>query len=370
MMITHITHTIDLGASSYPIHIGTGVLDTLPGWESLTGHSTVVIVTDSNVWGHWGQRLTAALAARDITAHTIILPPGEQNKSLAGLGQVYDGFAQYQLRRNGLVVAFGGGVIGDLAGFAAATWMRGVPYVQIPTTLLAQVDSSVGGKTAIDLPAGKNLAGAFHQPKLVLIDPETLTTLPEREMRCGMAEVIKYGAICDGSLLEKLVTPPTQAELTAIIAACCRHKGDLVQQDELDTGVRMLLNFGHTFGHGVESLGHYTRWNHGEAVAIGMILAAAVGEELRLSAAGCTEKLRRVLAANGLDTRCPYTAAELIPHMALDKKSGGATDTPGVQMVALGNLGQSFTQFVSFDTIQIALERTAALWQTNTTASS
>ena len=354
-----ITQTIALGENSYPIMIGSGTLDSLPGMESFSAASSISLVTDSTVWGHYGQRVTAALARQGLSAEAIVLPPGEKNKSLTVLAQVYDAFARQKLRRDGLVIAFGGGVIGDLAGFAAATWMRGVPYVQIPTTLLAQVDSSVGGKTAIDLDAGKNLAGAFYQPKLVIIDPDVLATLAPRDVRGGMAEVIKYGAICDRDLFRQLQNPPAPAQMADIIAACCRIKGDMVQRDERDTGERMLLNFGHTFGHAVESLGGYTRWNHGEAVAIGMVLAAVVGEDLALTAPGTRQAIAATLAAAGLATTCPYTAQDMLPGMALDKKSGGT----GVQIVVLTEIGTAHTHLISYEALAQALERTMPLWK-------
>jgi 3-dehydroquinate synthase len=272
----------------------------------------------------------------------VILEPGEHNKSLDGLERLYGAFAAMKLRRGGLVVAFGGGVTGDLSGMAAATWMRGVRYIQIPTTLLAQVDSSVGGKTAVNLKEGKNLAGVFYQPALVLIDPALLETLPEREFRCGMAEVIKYGAIRSVPLFENLAHKPDTAELAKIIAQCCRIKSEIVERDELDTGERMILNFGHSFGHAIEKAGGYQRHNHGEAVAIGMTLAAEIGEKTGLTAAGIAARIKEVLEIHGLDTDCPYEPEQLLPQMELDKKN----ESGKIKLVLIREIGTAFTHTI------------------------
>ncbi|MDR2088268.1 MAG: 3-dehydroquinate synthase, partial [Clostridiales Family XIII bacterium] len=261
---------------------------------------------------------------------------------LTGLGRLYDAFAEMRLRRDGLVIAFGGGVIGDLAGFAAATWMRGVRLVQVPTTLLAQVDSSVGGKTAVNTGAGKNLAGVFYQPSFVLADTALLATLPAREFRCGMAEVIKYGAIRSARLFESLHAVPSAEALRDTVGACCAVKADIVERDEFDTGERMLLNFGHSFGHAIEKLGGFRRYNHGEAVAMGMALAAEAGERMGLTARGSADALREVLAVHGLETDCPYAPAELLPQMELDKKNSDGA----VRLVLLAAPGEAFVRSV------------------------
>ncbi|MDR1192927.1 MAG: 3-phosphoshikimate 1-carboxyvinyltransferase [Peptococcaceae bacterium] len=236
--------------------------------------------------------------------------------------------------------------------------MRGVAYIQAPTTLLAQVDSSVGGKTAVNLAAGKNLVGVFYQPKLVIIDTQVLGTLAPREFRCGLAEVIKYGAISAPGLFaglrEKAARPGI--ELTDVIGECCRIKSGIVERDERDTGERALLNFGHTFGHAAERLGDYSRHNHGEAVAIGMVLAAALGEKTGVTAAGTAAALRDLLELYGLDTRCPYTAGELLPLLALDKKSAGA----GVRLVLLREIGAATTCLVEGDRLGELLSELAA----------
>ena len=342
---------------SYDILIGPGLLAHAGSHiVALSGKEKAVVISDENVWRLYGTLLSSALLNAAITFETVVLPAGEHSKSLAGLEQVYQGFADAQLQRGGLVVAFGGGVVGDLAGFAAATWMRGVRCAQIPTSLLAQVDSSVGGKTAIDLPYGKNLVGAFHQPRLVLADTDVLSTLPPVEFACGMAEIIKYGAIRSRTFFEQLATPAAAPSMEDIIKTCCAIKRDIVQRDELDHGERMLLNFGHTLGHAVEALGGYTRYNHGQAVAVGMVLAARLGEALGVTAPGCADALRETLARWKLPTNCPYSLSQMMPHVALDKKRRAG----GVDMVLLKNLGEATTMSLPLDNIKNLLEEVPA----------
>lgn len=329
--------TVDLPGRGYDIWIGDDILCAAAQKIAAWGHPHLAVVSDETVWRLHGEALRAALAEAGVAYSAAVVLPGEDSKSLAGLDRVYAHFAENGLGRDGLVAAFGGGVVGDLAGFAAATWMRGVPCVQIPTTLLAQVDSSVGGKTAINLPAGKNLVGAFHQPKFVAADTRLLQTLPPRELRCGMAEVVKYGAIFSRELLSELAEPPREHRLPAIIEVCCQMKRQTVQRDERDTGVRMLLNFGHSFGHAVEQLGGFSHYNHGEAVAIGMALAAAVGERAGVTPPRCGDQLRAVLEAQGLPAECPYTAKQLLPAMLRDKKSRGG----GLDLILLTAAGEA-----------------------------
>jgi 3-dehydroquinate synthase len=342
-----ITQRVALQGNAYDILIGDGLLDDFGGLirERLGAPAgrEAALVTDNNVWERYAAPLTDSFARAGLAFRALVLEPGEGNKSLAGLGRLYDAFAEMRLARDGLVVAFGGGVIGDLAGFAAATWMRGVRFVQMPTTLLAQVDSSVGGKTAVNTDAGKNLVGVFYQPSLVLTDTALLARLPAREFRCGMAEVIKYGAIASARLFESLRGAPDPSALRDVVGACCAIKAGIVERDERDTGERMLLNFGHSFGHAIEKLGDFHRYKHGEAVAMGMAMAAEVGEELGLTAPGNAAALRTVLAAHGLETRCPYARAALLPHMELDKKNSGGA----VRLVLLREIGAAFAQ--SFD---------------------
>jgi 3-dehydroquinate synthase len=310
-----------------------------------------VLITDSNVWARYASRMTDALARAGIARKVLETEPGEGSKSLASLEGLYDAFADMRLRRDGLIIAFGGGVIGDLAGFAAATWMRGVRLVQIPTTLLAQVDSSVGGKTAVNTRAGKNLVGVFNQPALVLTDPALLADLPAREFRCGMAEVVKYGAIRSKRLFESLRVAPAPAALSEIIGECCAIKAGIVERDELDTGERMLLNFGHSFGHAIEALGGFVAHNHGEAVAMGMVSAAEAGERLGLTARGCADALRAVLAAQGLETECPYAPEALLSQMDLDKKNSDGV----LRLVLLAAPGEAFVRAIGRDALRKAM---------------
>lgn len=353
------TVTVALPENGYDILIGGGALKELGGLIKPYAKGRVAVVTDENVWGQYREAFTASLHRAGIEARPVVLPPGERMKSMEGLSLLYGAFAEMKFRRDGLVIAFGGGVVGDLCGFAAATYMRGVPYIQVPTTLLAQVDSSVGGKTAVNLAQGKNLAGAFYQPKRVVIDPLTLRTLPEREYCCGMAEVIKYAAILDSRLWETLKNVPL-ADLTDVIEICCRLKADIVTRDERDRGERMLLNFGHTFGHALEAKYSYERYNHGEAVAVGMGLAAAMGEAMGLTETGTAKELRRMLLRHGLDTALPCPPEELPAFVEADKKG----EVGGVRMVFLKLIGKSVIQSVGFEVLAGILGKAAAKWTT------
>jgi 3-dehydroquinate synthase len=355
-----IVQRVALRENAYDIRIEAGLIGDFGRLirerfgESIAGEAA--LVTDDNVWGHYAASMTDSLARAGIAHRAVVLAPGEGNKSLAGLGRLYDAFADMRLSRDGLVVAFGGGVIGDLAGFAAATWMRGVRLVQIPTTLLSQVDSSVGGKTAVNTDAGKNLVGAFYQPSLVLADTALLASLPAREFRCGMAEAIKYGAIRSKRLFERLRATPDRDALRDLVGECCAIKADIVERDEFDTGERMLLNFGHSFGHAIEKLGDFRAWNHGEAVAMGMAMAAETGESLGLTAPGSADALRTTLATHGLETRCPHTFAELLPLMALDKKNSGGA----LRLVLLSAIGDAFARSFDADALLAAMRRAPA----------
>ncbi|MDR1572882.1 MAG: 3-dehydroquinate synthase [Clostridiales Family XIII bacterium] len=345
-----IAQRVALRENAYDILIEAGLLGDFGGLirerlGAFTGEAA--LVTDSNVWERYAAPMTDSFTRAGLAFRAVVLDPGEGNKSLSGLGRLYDAFAEMRLARDGLVAAFGGGVIGDLAGFAAATWMRGVRLVQIPTTLLAQVDSSVGGKTAVNTDAGKNLVGVFYQPALVLADTALLASLPARELRCGMAEAVKYGAIRSRRLFEGLRGVQDADALRDVVAACCAIKAGVVERDERDTGERMLLNFGHSFGHAIEKLGDFRRYNHGEAVAMGMTLAAETGEGLGLTAPGSAETLRSVLAAHGLETSCPYALAELLPQMKLDKKNSAGA----LRLVLLREIGEAFVQSFAADAL-------------------
>ena len=320
-MPIHTTITVDLGARSYPIVIGDGLLG---GAFDLAAHvpgADCLIVSNETVAPLYAERLRAGLAGKRATVVT--LPDGEAHKTVDTVTTVIDALVRAGANRDTTVIALGGGVVGDIAGFAAACYMRGVAFIQVPTTLLAQVDSSVGGKTGVNHPGGKNLIGAFHQPALVLIDTDTLQTLPDRELRAGLAEVIKHGAIVDREYLGWLednmqeLLAHDAAALARAIGRSCEIKAAVVAEDEQERGRRALLNFGHTFGHAIENSAGYGEWLHGEAVAAGMIMAAELshmddGERQRLGALICAAGLPT--AVTGID------AAQLKAAMQLDKK--------------------------------------------------
>ncbi len=284
--------------------------------------SAAVIVSDDLVYPLYGQTVEASLRKEGISVLSWTFPHGEDSKNASTLFSLLEFLAEKGLTRSDLIVALGGGVTGDMAGFAASIYLRGIPYVQIPTSLLAAVDSSVGGKTAIDLNAGKNLAGSFYQPRLVLCDIRTLDTLPDQEFSCGMAEVIKYGVLCDPELFALVENGEARLYLNDIIRRCVSIKRDLVMQDEYDTGSRQLLNLGHTLGHAVEKLSGYAV-SHGSAVGIGMVAIARCAYAAGLTDADCSERIASALASYGLPTSCPYPAAELCQVILRDKKRSG-----------------------------------------------
>ncbi|GBD41842.1 3-dehydroquinate synthase [bacterium HR39] len=332
------TLRVELGSRSYPVHIGSRLLERAGGLlRALFVRPRAFVVTDEQVAaaGHAG-RLEAGLREAGITAHRIVLPPGEATKDFAHLQQLLERLLDHAPERNDVVVALGGGVIGDLAGLAAALLLRGVPLVQVPTTLLAQVDSAVGGKTGIDTRHGKNLVGAFKQPAAVLVDLDTLRTLPPRELRAGYAEVVKYGCIRDASFfswLEAEGVGVTAGEVEAQRRAVRRSlaiKAEIVARDETETsGERALLNFGHTFAHAFEVLAGYDgRLLHGEAVACGMVMAARLSEELGMATADDRRRLEAVLERAGLplhprDLGLAFPPAEVLAAMRHDKKVRG-----------------------------------------------
>lgn len=321
---------VDLGARGYEILIDRDLLRQLGKRCTKVGlgHRCAVI-TDSNVAPHYAQAATAALVDAGINPIVITVPAGEKSKSLKQVGECYDALAKHRLERKSFVVALGGGVIGDLAGFVAATYLRGVPFVQVPTTLLAQVDSSVGGKVGVNLKAGKNLAGSFYQPRLVLCDLTTLDTLPRREYAAGLAEVIKYGIIYDAPLFKKLensieaIVARDPALLAKIVARCCEIKADVVSQDETETGLRAILNFGHTVGHALEAISGYGKYLHGEAISYGQVVAARLSQRLHGMPQEDVERVKDLLARAGLPTEVRLSEnqkRDLFAAMRLDKK--------------------------------------------------
>ncbi|MGO8927398.1 MAG: 3-dehydroquinate synthase [Limisphaerales bacterium] len=319
-----------LGSRSYDIEIGTGLLARL-GWECarLALSRRCVIISDRNVAPRYGQAAQEALAKAGFAAALVTIPAGETAKSLRTLEACYDQLAAQRLERKSFIIALGGGVVGDLAGFVAATYLRGLPFVQVPTTLLAQVDSSVGGKVGLNLKAGKNLVGAFNQPRLVLCDLDTLASLPMREYRAGLAEVIKYGIIYDAGLFRRLerdlprLLRREPRTLAAVVARCCEIKADVVRQDETESGLRAILNFGHTIGHALEAISHYGKYLHGEAIAIGQVAAAKLSAQVLGLPAQDLERIERIFQRAGLPTHVKLNALHrqrLLAAMRLDKK--------------------------------------------------
>ena len=327
------TIRVSLGERSYPVHIGAGLIDRAGEYirDALGASCAVAVVTDDNVAPLYLARVMASLEAAGLRACSISLPHGEQAKCLARLSDLYTFLCARHITRSDVIVALGGGVIGDLTGLAAATYLRGVRFVQIPTTLLAQVDSSVGGKVAVDLPQGKNLVGAFWQPKLVICDPDTLNTLTEDYWHDGLGEVVKYGCINDEplfSLLERCAPGGREALMASmdeILRHCIQAKAVVVEQDEQDTGLRMTLNFGHTIAHAVETCQHYTGFRHGEAVSLGMAVITRLSEDRGLTSPGTAQRLTALLRALGLPDELPdIPEAQLVSAMTMDKKSQGA----------------------------------------------
>ena len=319
---------IDLGDRSYNILIGERLLDAPSTWSDLPKASAALIVTNDTVGPIYAARLQAALAPLYKQVHTVTLPDGESHKDWTTLNSIFDALLGKGADRKTVLFALGGGVIGDMTGFAAACYMRGVPFVQVPTTLLAQVDSSVGGKTAINHPIGKNMIGAFYQPQRVVCDLDTLQTLPQREMSAGLAEVIKYGPIADMQFLDWL-----EANLDALMARdpkalahavkrSCEIKAWVVGQDERESGIRAILNFGHTFGHAIEAGLGFGEWLHGEAVGCGMVMASHLSQRLGLVDAAFVSRFTALIARAGLPTVGPKLSVDnYLHHMRVDKKA-------------------------------------------------
>lgn len=334
---------VGLGDRSYEIHIGGGLLAQAGELiAARLGHHRAAVVTDSNVWSIWGSVLEKSLRDSGIDYFTIIIQPGEGSKCMEGLASLQEEMAENALTRSGLLIAFGGGVVGDLVGFAASVYMRGIEYVQIPTTLLSQVDSAVGGKTAVNLRHGKNLTGSFWQPGLVISDTDTLSTLPEREFAGGMAEVIKYGVIRSSELFDKMKKYPSPQMIIkympGIIYSCCDIKRQVVELDERDTGERMILNLGHTFGHAIEKIGNFEKYIHGEAVAMGMVLAAKYGERMGVTPDGTAEQIQELCGQFGLSVHDWIDPALIAPLVTLDKKA----DEGEIRIILIREIGDSF----------------------------
>jgi 3-dehydroquinate synthase len=341
----NLTLNVDLKGRGYPIIIGAGLLDDAGLILPYLGSGRAVIVTSEAVAGLYLERFEESLRQAGIDVFSISLPDGERYKTWQTLNSIFDAMLGQRCDRTTTVIALGGGVVGDMAGFAAATYQRGVPYIQIPTTLLAQVDSSVGGKTAINHPLGKNMIGAFYQPRLVLSDLSTLNTLPARELSAGLAEVVKYGAIMDSEFfvwleenMEKLMARDAEA-LGYAVERSCTSKADIVAADEREVGRRALLNFGHTFGHAVEAGLGFGTWLHGEAVSAGMLLAASLSARQGELSESDVSRLAALLKRAGLPVKAPSLGAQrYLELMGYDKKVLGGK----LRLVLLKSIGDAY----------------------------
>lgn len=345
--------TVMVNASTtYPVHIGPGLLERSGGLIAEAVKSrTCAVITDSTVESLYAARVCRSLQDAGFKVCLYTFPAGEQSKNLAIYGEMLEFLAENKLTRSDFVVTLGGGVVGDMGGFAAATYQRGIDFIQIPTTFLAAADSSVGGKTAIDLKVGKNLAGAFHQPKMVICDTDTFQSLPPDVFADGMAETIKHGLIADRAFYDFLMTGDVRAHIGDVVRRDVEIKASVVGEDEFERGRRKLLNFGHTLGHAIEKISGFTI-THGHAVGIGMVLAARGGEKLGCSPAGA---LHAVLAANrkfGLPTECPYTAEEIYAAAVSDKKRDGGS----IDVVVLEEIGRAKTVRLDMDGLRAFVE--------------
>ncbi len=356
MMTTKTTIRVNIPQDAYDVRIAPGGLDYLGAWLSAEGTplvkpgQKVLVVSNPVVFELYGERAIASLTQAGYQVCQCILPAGEQYKNMASIEKIHDAAYENRLERSSAMVALGGGVIGDMTGFAAATWLRGIAVVQVPTSLLAMVDASMGGKTGVNHPKGKNLIGAFHQPRMVLIDPQVLETLPVREFRAGVAEVIKYGVIWDEPLFEALeaanrlddFTEVSDDLLQTMLKHSCQAKADVVSQDVKEAGIRAILNYGHTVGHAVESLTGYSKINHGEAVAIGMVAAARIAEAMNESDwdGAATARQQVLLEKTQLPTQLPdgINIDEILVALKSDKKVSEGK----VRFVLPKKLGEAF----------------------------
>ena len=352
------TLRVELGTRGYPILIGHGLLSERAVFEQHLRARDLLLVSNTVVAPLYLDSLEASLRPRRVVA--TILPDGESHKTLANVARILDVLVANRFGRDCAVVALGGGVVGDMAGFAAATYQRGVAFVQVPTTLLAQVDSSVGGKTGVNHPGGKNLIGAFHQPVVVVADTCTLATLPARELRAGLAEVIKYGLICDAGFFDWLeahmdaLLAGETAALAHVVRRSCEIKAEIVGRDEREHGDRALLNLGHTFGHAVESATGYTEWLHGEAIGAGLVMAAGMSRESGYLTSEQLERVTRLVARAGLPTHVSNVKPDVaLEHMRIDKK----VQAGRIRLVLLRGIGSAF---VTADYGEPALRHTLA----------
>ena len=345
-------------ARPYSVILENGLLDRVGEMALQTRKpgSQAMLISETNVYPLYGERVKASLEKAGFAVSTFVFPAGEASKQLSTVLEMYSALARQGFTRTDFIVTLGGGVTGDMGGFAAATFLRGMPFLQVPTTLLSQVDASVGGKTGVDLPVGKNLVGAFHQPEAVLTDPETLATLPERFFRDGMGEVIKYGCIRDDDFFWMLDRCGGRAgvmeHIEQVIYTCCDLKRQVVLQDERDTGLRMTLNFGHTIGHAFELAGHYETWTHGQGVAAGMSWAARLGVALGVTPPEVVEQIQTTVEKFGLpiDIPCPWET--MVEAVGLDKKRSGDS----INLILLTRLGRAVPHRMKKDELLALLE--------------
>ncbi len=352
---------LKLGGRGYPILIGPGLLGSRELMDTHAGHARILVVTDATVAPLWLPRLGQGLGGRAFAQ--CVLPAGEEQKTLGNVAAIIDALVAARLNRDGLMLALGGGVIGDIAGFAAASYQRGIAFVQLPTTLLAQVDSSVGGKTGVNHPGGKNLIGAFHQPAAVITDTDTLTTLPERELRAGFAEIVKAALIADAGFFAWLEANAARllsrdaAALGHAIRRACEIKAAIVAEDEREQGRRALLNLGHSFGHAIEAGAGYGRVLHGEAVATGLVLAAELSARTGRLPGGDALRIREILSSAGLPVDPPRLGrARMLEAMGMDKKVAGGR----LRLVLLEAIGRAMlTEDYPQDALEALLEERA-----------
>lgn len=344
---------VNLPDKNYDIIIKKGLIENIGEYvRSVYGNKKIAVITDSNVEEIYGETLKENLEKSGFDVHFIVVKAGEKSKSISVLEDVYDKLLSLNITRGDMIITFGGGVVGDLGGFAASTLLRGIKFIQIPTSLLAQIDSSVGGKVAVNLPKGKNLVGSFYHPEAVFIDPDLLKTLDKRFIADGMAEVIKYGCIRDRELFDRLNNYGSFDELfediEKVIHDCCDIKRAVVEDDELDLGVRMILNFGHTLGHVIENYGNYEGHSHGEAVGIGMYHITKKSEELGLTESGSTDLIKEILEKYNLPYEMPdIPKEEILKTINLDKKS----NVDSITLVLIEKIGNVFLEKINREDI-------------------
>ncbi len=342
---------VNLGLDSYDIVITKGILSDIGNCLSgIIKSERIVIITDENVGKEYADTVNSSLVSAGYKVKIITLPAGESTKDMSNLPMLYEHLLDFSMTRSDSVLALGGGVVGDLGGYVAATYQRGVQYIQVPTSLLAQVDSSVGGKVAVNLKQAKNMIGCFYQPKIVIIDPDVLTTLPDKYFADGMAEVVKYGCAFDSKFFMQLAGMKNREDFMSniqdIIYTSLTHKKNVVEKDVFDTGERMLLNFGHTVGHAIESHYKYKRYSHGEGVAIGMVSITSISERLGITKVGTTDAIRKMLISIGLPTEIDEDDKQAIfERVAYDKKRLNSV----LNLILLKDIGQAFIYSGSVD---------------------